>query len=158
MHKPGYTPWESADLYHFTLCLITHAHFSAVLYSVLDINSERHVQIHLSGCLILSPGSSRVCLKAWRRRKINSSTSMTNIIPFSLKCRAFILRKRKYLMPFQAQHFKSKDHLNQGLLFSKQADVFFSSVWEYAVVDRLLTSTPWDMILFFFTTDVMKRL
>lgn len=157
MHKPGYTRWEGADLYHFTLCLITHAHFSAVLYSVLEINSERHVQIHLSGCLILSPGSSRVCLKAWRRRKIISSTSMTNIIPFSLKCCAFILRKRKHLMPFQAPHFKSKDHLNQGLLFSKQADVFFSSVWEYAS-SRQSANIHALRNDYFFTTDVMKRL
>lgn len=150
MHKPGYTPWESADLYHFTLCLIIHAHFSAVLYSVLEINSERHVQIHLSGCLILSPGSSRVCLKAWRRRKINSSTSMTNIIPFSLKCCAFILRKRKYLMPFQVQHFKSK-----GYCFLNRQILFFSV--------RICSSRQSPNIhalrnYYFFTTDVMKRL
>lgn len=127
MHNLCYTLRERADLYHFTPCLIAWAQFSVVPYSVFEINSKRRVWIHLSGCLILSLGSSRGCLKAWRRRKIKYSTSMTNKIPFVPKCCTFILKnKRKYHTSFQAQHFKSKRFSSsQGLLQGLASKMFY---------------------------------
>lgn len=129
MHNLCSTPPERPDLYHFTPFLIIRAQVSVGPYSAFEINSQRHVWIHLSGCLILSLGSwggEGGCLKAWRRREINYSTSTTNNIQFQSVAHSFG-ENRKYQASFQVQHFKPRRflHLEGDCFFPLRTKISF---------------------------------
>lgn len=130
MYNLCYTLQESADLYHFTPCLIIQAQFSVVPYSVLEINSKLHVWTHLSGCLKLSLGTSRGCLKARRRREINYSTSMTKNVPFVPKYTLHThFEKKKIPNIVSSPTFQIKAiSSSQALLFSKQRRISVKNI------------------------------